>query len=106
MARPNNELKVKEWISIGKIETAIKPYEEDSDPVFAFNNVTFEHSFTGSQLDYISTVDQPFIQKTKIYIIFKLGVKIIFQVSIHNCLFGAVKLARNANARNVIMMVL
>ena len=73
---------------------------EDSAPPFAFNNVAFERKFTGSQLEYVSTVNSPFIQETKIYIIFKSGEKSFFKYLIHNCLFGAVKLVRNTNARN------
>ena len=50
-ARPNNEVKIKEWISIEKADTAFKPNDEDSVPTFPFNNVAFEQKFTGSQLD-------------------------------------------------------
>ena len=73
-AKLNNELKNREWKSTGKIET-------DIAPVFAFNNVPSAQRCTGSQLEYVSILILPFIQETKIYIIFRLGVQIIFQVS-------------------------
>ena len=78
LARPSNELKVKEWISIGKIETDFEPNEEDSAPGFAFNNLAFEHKFSVG----VCENNKPTLHsKKKIYIIFKLGVKIIFQIS-------------------------
>ena len=58
--------------------TAFEKHEKDSAPVFAFKNVAFEHMFTGSQLEYLSTVNSPFNQEAKISIIFKLDVKIAF----------------------------
>ena len=78
---PDNEIKNKEQISIGKIEKVFEKNEEDSVPVFAFNNVAFKHRFAGSQLEYVSTVNPLFNQEAKSRIIFRLGVKIIFHVS-------------------------
>lgn len=55
-----------------KIETTSEANKEDG----AFINVAFDHTFTGSQLEYVSTVNSPFLQETKNYFNLKLGAKI------------------------------
>ena len=64
-------LRIKNGYPLEKIETVFEPNEEDSAPVFAFNNVAFEKRCTGSQLECVRILNLAFSQETKIYVIFK-----------------------------------
>ena len=80
--------------------SSFEPNDEDSAPAFAFKNVAFDQRCTGSQLEYVSILNLPFIKKQKFILSSNRVNKSFFKHLIHNCRLGAVKIVRNSNARN------